>query len=82
MTTDDEYAMRNEETSAALDIRRVERSAEAQGDALERTLDKLDDAQRRSARDIEEEYRREHFGKPWTPWPPPADAASTPKESE
>ena len=81
MTTDDEYAMRNEEIGAELDIRRLERSAEAQGDALERTLDKLDDAQRRSARDIEEEYRREHFGKPWTPWPPPANA-STPKESE
>jgi hypothetical protein len=70
MTTDDEYAMRNEETSAALDIRRVERSAEAQGDALERRLDKLDDAQRRSAREIEAEYRREHFGEAWTPWPP------------
>jgi hypothetical protein len=82
MTTDDEYAMRNEEIGAELDIRRLERSAEARGDALERRLDKLDDAQRRSARDIEEEYRREHFGRSWTPWPPPADAASTQNESE
>jgi hypothetical protein len=70
MTIDDEYAMRNEETSAALDIRRVERSAEAQADALERRLDKLDDAQRRSAREIEDEYPRERFGEAWTPWPP------------
>jgi hypothetical protein len=62
--------MRNEETSAALDIRRVERSAEAQVDALERRLDKLDEAQGRSAREIEDEYRREHFGEAWTPWPP------------
>jgi hypothetical protein len=55
MTTDDEYVMRNEETTAALDVRRLERSAEAQGDALARRLDKLDDAQRRWAREIEEE---------------------------
>jgi hypothetical protein len=76
-TTHDQYAMRNEETSAALDVRRLERSAEAQGDALARRLDKLDDAQRRDAREIEEEYSREQFGRSWTPWPPPADAAST-----
>jgi hypothetical protein len=82
MRTDDEYVMRNEETTAALDVRRLERSAEAQGDALARRLDKLDDAQRRSAREIEEEYRREHFGRSWVPWPPPADAASKQKQPE
>jgi hypothetical protein len=71
MKTDEEHAaLRNEETSAALDIRRVERSAQAQAEVLERRLAKLDDAQRRSARDVEDEYRREHFGRSWTPWPP------------
>jgi hypothetical protein len=62
--------MRNAENMTALAMRRLERRAEAQLAVLEQRLRRLGGQQRRTAGALEEEYRREHYGKSSDSWPP------------
>jgi hypothetical protein len=57
-------ALREATTRSELALARAERAAEAQARKLARRLEDLDAEQRQTARALDDEYRREHFGRP------------------
>lgn len=70
---------RNEHAREVRALRRLERSAEDKVGRLDRRLRELDEQHERTARCLDAEYRRTHFGK--SPLSRPARDASEPRGS-
>jgi hypothetical protein len=69
--TDDRHALRGEYDRQLFELRRLERSADAEVRWLDRRLRELTERHERTAHRLEDEYRRIHFGNP--PPPPKKD---------
>jgi hypothetical protein len=67
----DRDVRRNEHARELFALARLERRAEAEVRQLDRRLRELGEQHDRTARWLETEYRRTHFGKPPVSWPGP-----------
>jgi hypothetical protein len=55
--------LRDATTRAELALKRLERESEQEAATLRRRLEAVDAQQQQTARKLDDEYRREHFGK-------------------